>query len=361
VLNGIEKPEYIGLSEPTKIAILINNLTLSHSGELVCHQNSSRPASMWLKVIDPAKSLHVSTPQVKQQSNEANGTVSVRVGCQLINYEQCPNSFSGSGDMELLVLRTNHKNVVLSQWTISISNNANVTGYATLLNGIDSEASDMAFACQFILRKDDKHMMLTSETRPWKSEDLDLTQKEDRSGGNQQFMRIIIEVIIGTVIVVIVVVGVLYICYCRGKHSTNRCSEAPSSEETGDREEEPDAPLSDLRPSSTFDQSSREHISINNNTNNGESRHKRVLQRFWKKLTDNLDPKRVIDDLFQNKVIEYCDVEEIRTASRREGTFQLLDLMMRGPETAVKQFAQTLARTSPHKDLGKQILQALEN
>jgi hypothetical protein len=274
VLNGIEKPEYIGLSEPTKIAILINNLTLSHSGELVCHQNSSRPASMWLKVIDPAKSLHVSTPQVKQQSNEANGTVSVRVGCQLINYEQCPNSFSGSGDMELLVLRTNHKNVVLSQWTISISNNANVTGYATLLNGIDSEASDMAFACQFILRKDDKHnMMLTSETRPWKSEDLDLTQKEDRSGGNQQFMRIIIEVIIGTVIVVIVVVGVLCICYYRGKHGTYRCSEAPSSEETGDREEEPDAPLSDtvdFRSSSTFDQSSREDNSINTNTNNGK-------------------------------------------------------------------------------------------
>jgi hypothetical protein len=230
VLNGIEKPEYIGLSEPTKIAILINNLTLSHSGELVCHQNSSRPASMWLKVIDPAKSLHVSTPQVKQQSNEANGTVSVRVGCQLINYEQCPNSFSGSGDMELLVLRTNHKNVVLSQWTISISNNANVTGYATLLNGIDSEASDMAFACQFILRKDDKHSMtLTSETRPWKSEDLDLTQKEDRSDGNQQYIGIAIGVTGGGVAIV-VVVGVLYRCYCRGNHCTHRCSEGHSSE-----------------------------------------------------------------------------------------------------------------------------------
>jgi hypothetical protein len=107
------------------------------------------------------------------------------------------------------------------------------------------------------------------------------------------------------------------------------------------------------------------------NTTNGtdtgspsdETTQEKVLRPFWTTLIDNLDPELIIDDLYQAKVIDKRVLERIRYGHgnfRQDKAKDLLSVMLRSSVEAVKRFAEILSQTSLHKDLGEQLLQAIE-
>ena len=171
-LDGIERTDYVLFRQAKQIAILIKNLTATLSGsELVCHQNSSKPATIRLRVSDTAKSLHVLAPLVTRQppdernTSKTSGTVAVKIVCRVVDEEHCLNSVSGRGEVKLVLNRTDELD---NPW--DISRTGNVTDFATVLKVNDAE--EITFACRF---KDNKHT-ITSEPRPLESAESSPTQ-----------------------------------------------------------------------------------------------------------------------------------------------------------------------------------------
>ena len=176
-LDGIERTDYVLFRQAKKIAILIKNLTATLSGsELVCHQNSSKPATIRLRVSDTAKSLHVLAPLVTRQppdeknTSKTSGTVAVKIVCQVFDEEHCLNSVSGRGEVKLVLSRANRTDEVDNPWDVSVSRTGNVTDFATVLKVNDAE--EITFACRY---KDNKHT-ITSEPIPLKSAESSPTQ-----------------------------------------------------------------------------------------------------------------------------------------------------------------------------------------
>ena len=90
-----------------------------------------------------------------------------------------------------------------------------------------------------------------------------------------------------------------------------------------------------------------------------------VLREHWKELNDNLDPELAIDELFQRKVINSQQLEEIRASQgtpRRTKAYMLLSKMLSSSDSAVRQFAEILSLTESEtqKDLGERLLKDLK-
>jgi hypothetical protein len=88
---------------------------------------------------------------------------------------------------------------------------------------------------------------------------------------------------------------------------------------------------------------------------------KGIVKKYWKELHDRLDPDLVIDELFQNEVLHFDDLEDIRaerTRHKKADTF-LVKIMTHSYEN-IRSFIEVLARTEGIKDLGQRMLRDLD-
>ena len=84
---------------------------------------------------------------------------------------------------------------------------------------------------------------------------------------------------------------------------------------------------------------------------------KGVVRKYWKELHDRLDPELVIDELFQNGVLHFDDLEDIRSerARHKKADAFLRKIMTNSPEN-IRSFIEVLTQTEGIKDLGLRML-----
>ena len=92
------------------------------------------------------------------------------------------------------------------------------------------------------------------------------------------------------------------------------------------------------------------------------SQSQEVLRKHSRELVGRVNPDRVIVELFEKKVINYYDLEDLtEDRARYKKARVLLNRIWHSPDHDIRLFAEVLSRTRGIEDLGYRLLEDLDS